>query len=133
MGKYWKLLGQYDAETTTYSEFAVSGMASPYTPIEKATLVGLRAVVNRSAASSLINHVQFKLTSATFKPNSIECGVQGSGLQTAPALQSGDTAKIDWEVSQPVDAGVPITLEGRNVTADTPVTVSVVLYGCFQS
>lgn len=131
--RYWKLLGQYDAETTTYSEFAVSGMASPYSPVENAVLVGLRAVVNRSAASSLINHVQFKLTCATFKPNSIECGGQGSGLQTAPALQSGSTAQSDWECNQPVQAGVPITLEGRNVTADTPVTVSVVLYGLFDN
>lgn len=133
MGKYWRLLGQYDAETTAWSEFAVSGMASPYTHDEKATLTGLRAIVNRSAATSLINHVEFKLTCPTFKPNKIEVGSQGSGLQTAPALQSGDMAKMDWEVNQPVEPGVPITLEGRNITADTPVTVSALLYGCFQS
>jgi len=131
--KYWKLLGQYDAETTTYSEFAVSGMASPYSPVENARLVGLRAIINRSAATSLINHVGFKLTCATFTPNSIEVGGQGSGLQTAPAFQSGDDSKLDWEVDQPVQAGVPITLEGRNITADTPITVSALLYGCFDN
>lgn len=131
--KYWRLLGQYDAETTTYSAFAASGFTSPYTPDENARLKGLRAVVNRSAATSLINHIQFRLTCNTFKPNSIECGVQGSGLQTAPALQSGDAAKADWEVDQQVMAGVPITLEGRNVTADTPVTVSALLYGLFDN
>lgn len=132
MSRYWKLLGQYDAETTTYSEFAVSGMASPFTPPEKARLKGLRAVVNRSAATSLINHIQFKLTCTTFKPNSIEVGCQGSGLQTAPTGVGGNSAVLDWEVDQPVEP-VPITLEGRCVTADTPVTVSALLYGLFDN
>lgn len=132
--RYWKLMGQYDAETTTYSEFGVFGMSSPYSPVENARLKGLRAVVNRSAATSLINHVGIKLTCATFTPNSLEVGGQGSGLQTAPALQSGATSQTDWEVDQPVQAGVPITLEGRNISgADTPVTVSVLLYGLFDN
>jgi len=128
--KYWRCLGQYDAETTTYSALAVAGFTSPYTPDEDARLIGLRTVVNRSAVTSLINHVQFRLTCTTFKPNSIECGAQGSGLQTAPAVQPNET---DWSVDQMVKAGVPVTIEARNVTADTPVTTSVLLYGCFQS
>jgi len=133
MGMYWKLLAGYDAETTTYSECALTGFTSPYSPVENATLKGLRMVINRSSAASLINHVQAKLTCATFKPNSIECGGQGSGLQTAPALMSGNTAVLDWQVEQPVQAGVPITIEMRNRTADTPVTVEVLLYGLFQN
>lgn len=132
MAGYWKLLGEYDAETTTFSAFAGGGGASPYTPRKSGTLKGLRVVVNRSAASSLINHVEFRLTCDTFDPNSVECGGQGSGLQTAPALQSGMTAITDWVINQPVNAGVPITLEGRNITADTPVTVSALLYGYFE-
>jgi len=131
--RYWKLLAQYDAESTTYTEFAATGYTSPFNPVEDCRLKGIRVIVNRSAASSLINHVQVKLTSSTFVPNSIECGVQGSGLQTAPALQSGWTAQQDWDVDQPCRAGVPITLEGRNVTADTPVTVTVLVYGLFDN
>jgi len=131
--RYWKLLGQYDSETTAYTELAVSGMASPYSPVESARLKGLRAIINRSAATSLINHVGFKLTCATFTPNSIEVGAQGSGLQTAPAGVGGVSAQHDWEVDQPVQAGVPITLEARNITADTPVTVSALLYGLFDN
>jgi len=133
MGRYWKLLAGYDAETTTYSECAKSGMASPYSPVENARLVGLRAVANRDAASTLQNHVQFKLTCSTFKPNSIECGSQGSGLQTAPALSGGVNAVNDWDCSQEVQAGVPIVIEARNITADTPVTVDCLLYGLFES
>jgi len=130
MGKYWRLVGEYDAETTTFSACAGAAQTSPYTPDETAKLVGLRVIANRSAASSLINHVQFRLTCTTFKPNTIHAGGQGTGLQTAPALQQGG---IDYPVEQDVQAGVPITVEARNVTADTPVTVSVLLYGCFEN
>jgi hypothetical protein len=130
MAKTWRLLGQYDAETTTYSAFAVAGMASPYTPDFNGRLIGLRMVINRSAATSLINHVGVKLTCTTFQPNVIEVGGQGSGLQTAPAMQA---ETLDWQVDQVVKAGVPITLEGRNITADTPVTVSALLYGLFEA
>lgn len=130
MGKYWKLLAGYDAETTTYSEAAKTGMTSPYSPVEDATLIGLRTVPNRDAATTLTNHVQWKLTCSTFKPNSIECGSQNSGLQTAPALQA---MPLDWVVNQKVQAGVPITIEARNITADTPVTVDELLYGLFES
>jgi len=123
----------YDAETTTYSECAKTGMKSPYSPVEDAMLIGLRAFANSDAATTLQEHVQFKLTCATFKPNSIECGSQGSGLATAPAFHGGVAGQNDWDISQPVKAGVPITIEARNVTADTPVTVDCLLYGLFEN
>lgn len=128
MATFWRLLGEYDAETTTFSACAGAAQTSPYTPDVSGTLTGLRVIPNRSAASSLINHVQFRLSCTTFKPNTLHVGGQGTGLQTAPALQQ-DTQ--DYDVDQPIQAGVPITVEARNVTADTPVTVSVLLYGRF--
>lgn len=133
MGRYWRLMGQYDAETTTYSACAVAGFTSPYTPDEDGRLTGLRIMMNRSAATTLVNHVQARLTCTTFKPNSIECGGQGAGIQTALVPQAGATATSDWDVDQPVKAGVPVTVEMRNVTADSPVTVSVLIYGRFES
>lgn len=127
--KVWRCLGQYDAETTTFSALAVTGFTSPYTPDFNGRLVGLRTVVNRSAASSLVNHVEYRLTCSKWNPNTIEVGAQGNGLQTAPAPQA---ESLDWQVDQPVIAGVPITIEARNVTADTPVTVSSLIYGLFE-
>lgn len=129
MGKYWKVLGEYDAETTTYSAFAGGIGASPYTPTENGRLIGLRTVTQADAATSLIEGVQFKLTCSTFVPNSIEVMALGTGLRTAPAMYC---VPMDHAVDQEVQAGVPITLEGRNVTADTPVTVSVILMGLFE-
>lgn len=131
--KYWDCLGEYDAESTSWSALAGGAGTSPYSPQHTGRLVGLRVVVNRDAATSLTNHVQFRLSCPSFVPNSFIVGGQGSGLQTAPALMSGDTSQSDWVVDQPVTAGVPITIEGRDVTADTPVTNSVLLYGCFQT
>lgn len=130
MGKYWRLLGIYDAETTTYSAFAFTGHTSPYTHDEDATLVGLRAIVGAGAATSLIEAFQFKLTSTSFKPNVIEVGGAGSGLHTAPAFPA---PPVDWPVDQPVKSSIKITLEGRNTTAETPVTVEIQLWGCFES
>lgn len=127
--KVWRCLGQYDAETTSYSALAVSGFASPFTPDFNGRLKGLRTMMNRSAATSLVNHVEFRLSCASFNPNTIEVGLGGGGLQTAPAIQP---KADDWEVDQPIVAGVPITIEARNVTADTPVTVSALIYGLFE-
>lgn len=133
MAGYWDLMGEYDSETTSFTAFAGGGGASPYYPAASGRLKALRLVCNRSAAASLINHIAVKLTSTIFTPNAITIGAQGSGLQTAPAFQSGDDSKMDWQVDQPVEVGQKITMEGKNVTADTPVTVSALLYGYFET
>jgi len=128
----WRLMGQYDVETKTYSAFAGAGLTSPFTPDFSGTLKNLRVVVNHDAATTLTEHVQIKLTCNTFKPNSLEVGAQGAGLRTAPV--GLDAIALDWPLGggQPIQAGVPITLEGRNITADTPVGVNVLLYGYFE-
>lgn len=128
---YWKYLGEYDAESTTFTAFAGGAGASPYTPTKTARMTGLRVIVGADAATTLTEGVEFRLTCDTFDPNSIECGAQGSGLATVPALRANQA--FDWVVDQQVDAGVPITLEGRNITADTPVGVSVSLYAYFEA
>jgi len=128
--RFSRLLGEYDSETTAFTAFAGAAGTSPYTPDFNGTLVGLRVVPNRSAATSLINHLQFRLTCTAWSgSNVIEVGADGGGLQTAPVLKSPPT---DWSIQAPIKAGVPIKLEGRNVTADTPVTVSALLYGIFD-
>lgn len=127
--KAWRLLGEYDSTTDTYTALAGGGGSSPYTPDFNGRLIGLRTVSNRDAATTLQDHVNFKLTCTKFLPNVIECGNQGSGLQTAPALQP---APEDWVVDQNVQAGIPITIEGRNIGADTQVTPSVLIYGLFD-
>jgi hypothetical protein len=129
MGKYWKLMAEYDAETATFSAAVGANAPSPFVPTENAKLVGLRTIVSSTAATTLTEHVQFKLTCSTFKPNSIEVGANGNGLHTAPAPA---TQPIDWAVEQPVTAGVPVTIEGR-CTVGTDVTNNVLLYGQFIS
>jgi len=132
MARFWRILGEYDAESDTYTAFAGGAGSSPYNPDFSGRLVGLRVVANRSAASSLVDHVAMRLSCQTFQSHQIEVGTQGSGLQTAPAFQSGVAAALDWQVDEKVAAGSPITLEGKNIGADTQVTVSCILYGCFE-
>lgn len=127
--KFWRLMGEYDGEAATYGNFAGGAGASPYTPDFSGTLLGLRVIASREAATSKTNHVQIKMTCNVFRPNAIECGVEGTGLQTAPAC---GPVIAEWPVLQPVVAGVPITLEGRCPGAETSVTNEVFLYGLFQ-
>ena len=129
MGKYWKLVAEYDAETSSYTAVVGANAPSPFTPTENAKLIGLRAIVSAVAATTLTEAVQFKLTSSTFKPNAIEVGAQGIGLATAPR---NACFEMDWAVDQPVQAGVPVTIEGR-CTSGTDVTNNVQLWGCFVS
>jgi hypothetical protein len=129
--RLWRLLGHYDSVTTSYTACAGAKQTSPYTPDFSGRLVGLRGVVAGGAATSLVQHVQFKLTSTTFVPNEIHAAAQGAGIQTAPAVSMGPI--LDWQVDQPVQAGVTIHVEGRNEAgAETVVTPEVMLYGCFE-
>lgn len=127
--RFWQLMANYNAESTTYSESAGTP-ASPYSPPVNGRLRGVRLIANRATAASLINGVQIKLTCISFKPNSIEVGIVGSGLQTAPI---GTVEHLDWDVDQPVQTDNKITVEGRNISeTDTPVTVSILIFGLFE-
>lgn len=126
--KIWRLLAEYDAETTTFSACAGTP-ASPYTPDFNGRLTGLRTIVSQSAATSLVEFQQFRLTCSSWTPNTIEIGCVGNGLMTAPAMSR---PIVDYEVDQPVIAGVPITIEARNITAATPITVETFVLGLFE-
>lgn len=127
--KLWRLLAEYNAESKTYTACAGTNAPIPYAPEFNGRLIGLRSIVSADGATTLTQGVQFKLTCVAFKPNSIECGAQGDGLQTVPQHIQGI---IDWQVDQPIIASVPVTVEARNMTADTPVGVLVHLWGLFE-
>ena len=129
MSKYWRLLGHYDAETQAFSACAGALQTSPFTPDMSGKLVGLRVIPVGEAATSLIRGIQFRLSCTTFNPNTIHAFGASNGVQTAPNV----TPQVfDYEVDQPVTAGVPITVEAKNDVA-TAVTVSCYLMGCFTS
>lgn len=129
MGQYWRLIGHYTGEAQTYEAFSGTFQTSPYTPDENAHLVGLRVMVAPEAATSLVEGVQIRLTSTTFKPNTIHVCAIGNGLATVPAIPA---PVLDYQVDQPVQAGVPITIEGRHAVA-TAVTCNLMLMGLFRS
>lgn len=129
MGKYWRVIGHYNGEAQTFEALAGTFQASPYTPDEDANLKGIRLIQGDEAATSLVENYMIRLTCTTFKPNTIHVGGNGRGLGTAPAFP---VPPIDYEVNQPVKAGVPITLEGRHAVA-TAVTANVLVMGMFES
>jgi hypothetical protein len=126
--RFWRLLGEMVETAVTYGAVAGAAAPSPYVPDVDAQLVGIRVLTGRQTASSLTNDFQIRLTCTTFTPNTIHvCGI-GSGLQTAPAEVPNH---VDFDVNQPVKAGVPITIEGRNTYANG-VTPDNLIMGLFE-
>jgi hypothetical protein len=127
--KYWRCIGHYNAETQAYSACAGTFQTSPFTPDVGGTLLAVKLLEGQEAATSLTCDVQIRLSCAIWKPNTMDVTLNGGGLKTVPvAFQAEQT----YVVEQPVQAGVPITVEGRNATA-TGVTVSVLVMGMFQA
>jgi hypothetical protein len=126
--RFWRLIGEMVETATTYGAVAGAGAPSPYVPDVDANLVGIRVLPGRQTASSLINNVQIRMTCTTFQPNTLHVGASGSGLQTAPAQEPGP---IDFDCFESVKAGVPITIEGRNLYANA-VTPDIMIFGLFE-
>ena len=128
MPRIWRLMGETVDEGTAF--LACAGTpASPFVPDFNGRLVGLRTLVSGAAATSLTRHIEFRLTCAKWSPNTIEVGAQGAGVETAPL---NPPIPNDWSVDQPIMAGVPVTVEARNITAATPITVETFVYGAFE-
>lgn len=128
MARAWRLMGHYNAETQAYSACAGALQTSPFTPDFAGRLVAVRTQPGAEAATSLVQHVQVKMTCNTFRPGSIEFYAQGNGLQTVPAFSQ---ESHDFVCDQAVQAGVPVTVEARNDVA-TAVTAQVFIYGLFD-
>lgn len=126
--RYWRLIAHFDGEAQTYAAAAGAFQTSPYTPDKSGRLLGLRTIVGQAAATTLTTNGQFRLTCTTFNPNTIHAAWQGTGIKTAPAFPS---PVIDFSVDQPVQAGVPVTIEGR-CSGASDVTNDIFLFGLFE-
>lgn len=127
--RFWRLLGEMVETGTAFAPVAGAAAPSPYVPDIDAFLMGIRVIPSRQAATSLTNGFQIQLVCTTFHPNTIHVAASGVGLATAPAA---DVLPVDYEVNQPVRAGVPITIQGRNTYANA-VTPDNLIMGLFES
>jgi len=133
MAVWTEIMGRYDGEDTSWTALVGAGYTSPFTPKANGRLRKLSIVQAAGAATSLIDAVVFKLTCAKFKPiNSLEIGYYGGGVQTNANHKMNQGIAAEWEVDQEVIAGVPITIEAKNISAQTAVTVDVLLIGTFE-
>lgn len=131
MAKYWELIGHYTGEAQTYEALSGAFQASGFSPLVRGRLIGLRVMVGGEAATSLVEGIEFRLTCATWNPNSITIGAQGNGLRTVPTSGQQGTP-IDFEIDQPVEPGTPIAIEGRHTVA-TAVTCNCFIFGLFTT
>lgn len=129
MGKYWRVIGHYNGESQTFEALAGTFQASPYVPDEKCRLRGIRVLPASEAATSLMEGFQIRLSCTAWKPNVMHVAGAGTGLRTVPAFPLPHT---DYDVDQPCEPGVPITIEGRHAVA-TAVTANVIILGLFES
>lgn len=127
--KYYKLIAHIQEEGTTYAAAAGPLQATGFVPVEKSRLTGVRFMPSRTAASSLLDGKQVRISCATFKPNTIEFGVTGSGLQTAPAAPQSIQ---DFDCDQQCEPGNALTVESRGVNA-SEVTVDILVFGRFET
>ena len=129
MSRYWRLIGDYNGEATTFEALAGGFQTSPYTPDENCRLKGIRVIPSAEAATSLIEGVQIRLTCSAWKPNEMHIVVAGNGIMTALTPRGNP---LDYQCDQPCPVGVQIKLEGRHAVA-TAVTNRVFVMGLFES
>lgn len=112
------------SESVTFEEMT----GSPYSPLTNGRLIQLKLYMAGSDAASLIENVLVKVTSSLWGVP-VYVATSAAGLRTAPAfpIPVGIT-----NCDMPVQTGVQIKAEFRNVTADTPVTVEGILIGVFR-
>lgn len=129
MPRTWELIGQYNSETTADTDLAGTP-ASPWNPGENAKLIAVRTIVCDEAATSLVNVGVITLTCKAWGGHQLEAPFVGTGLRTVPAMIQ---PPIDSPTDLDVKAGVPVTMKGRHLTADTPITCNVLVWALLQS
>lgn len=129
MAKSYQYLANYDAETTAWSAAAGPGGTSPYSPPVDGRMTGIRLIFGRTAATTLMNQINIRLTCALWSPNQIVVGGCGTGLATVPAFQP---PVYDFDIDQPIKAGVPVTVEGINILANA-VTADIHVFGRIEN
>lgn len=122
----------YSVEMGTYigaGKTFVAMTGSPFAPLANGRLIQVKLLVYGSAVTALIEGVVATLSSPSFGGVPVTVGTAGSGIRTAtiPAVPIGIQ-----NCDVPVKVGVNITLQIKNVTADTPVTVEATLIGVFE-
>ncbi|GAH19889.1 unnamed protein product [marine sediment metagenome] len=121
----------YSDELGTYIGAGVTLVAmtgSPYSPLKSGKLIQLKLLVYGSAATALIEGIIAVVTCPLWGVP-VTVGTAGPGIRTAGThpipvgIQNCDV---------PIQTGVDLKLEIKNVTADTPVTVEATLIGVFE-
>lgn len=99
-----------------------------YSPLKGGRLIQLKLIVYGSAVTALIEGLIVVVTCPLWGVP-VTVGTAGSGLRTA-TIPSVPIGIQNCDV--PIETGVGLKMEIKNVTADTPVTVEATLIGVFE-
>lgn len=124
MAIYSDVIGTSVSVTTAYVEMT----GSPYSPLRSGRLIQVKLNVSGDAATALIENVTVKLSSSKWGVP-VTVAVAGAGIRTAPAFAVPIGVQ---NCDLPVETGVQITAELKNVTGDTPVTPRYQVIGVFE-
>lgn len=117
-------IGTSVSVTTTYVEMT----GSPYSPLLSGRLIQVKLNASGDAATALIENVTVQLSSAKWRVPLV-VAIVGAGLRTAPGFPIPIGVQ---NCDLPVETGVQIKAEVKNVTGDTPVTPRYQVIGVFE-
>ena len=123
----------YSVEMATYigaGKTYVAMTGSPFAPLTNGRLVQLKLILYGSAVTALIEGVTILAECPAWGGVPVTISGAGARLRTAPAFP---IEVIVQNCDVPIKTGVNITLQIKNVTADTPVTVEATLIGVFEA
>jgi len=121
----------YSDEIATYigaDKTLVAMTGSPYSPKANGRLIQLKLAVYGSSVAALIEGIEAVATCPLWGVP-VAVVTAGAGLRTAPAFPI-PTGITNCDLA--VQVGNQITVQIKNITADTPVTVEAVLIGVFE-
>jgi len=108
-----------------------TAVQGPYSPQLSGRLIKVGIEITAQAVTSLAQSGRVELTQTNWIPNILRFPFTGYGLQTAPAVMSGNLGLFEFVVDQPVQTDWPIT--GNDIFFYSPVTPALYVYGYFSA
>jgi len=100
-----------------------------WSPIANGRIVALHLVVYGSAVTALIEGVQAKIQCSSWGGYDVVVGSAGGGIRTAPGVPI-PVKSFDEDLA--IETGKDVSVQFRNQTADTPVTVEIDLLATLE-
>lgn len=118
-------------ESTSLADMqkGTSAAAGTFIPPHDGRLLKVIVMWSGEAVTSLMEQVRVELTCNIWSPNTIEMGLVGANIRTAPAFP---IPPAEYVVDQPVRTNQEIQGQYAYDNAATPVTSDLLVFGVFS-